>query len=308
MKSKIAVTIGDLYGIGPEVVVKALRHFDDERLEDLIVIGSKVLLDQLGLDKKVDVIDPYPLLEVNQQDNYRAEYAKAALSYIDKAIELARLGDIVAIVTAPVNKKQINKYHPFIGHTEYFMEAFSVERVEMIFASSEMNLILTTRHIPLSKVASQITYDRLKEVIITANEFRLAVGDDRPIGVCGLNPHAGEEGLLGLEEKQIFIPVIGELSSKGIPVKGPFPADTIFLKRDNFSIIVANYHDQGLAVLKTLSMKTAVNITWGLPIVRTSVSHGTAFDIRGKFIADESSMYWAIKWAVKLGCNREECQ
>ncbi len=295
---KLAITLGDPFGIGPEVVAKAISLLPKRLRKRLVVIGCKAAFKLFfpELDS-IEIID-IPCGKFSF-DRYRISYARSALAALEEAVSLCKSGQVKGIVTAPVSKEKMARLCKFTGHTEYLQAAFSVDRLEMIFASRSLNLLLVTRHIPISEVPASITRSRMREAILTAADFCCAMNDNRPIGVCGLNPHAGEGGMIGREEKEIIVPVIRMLRNKGIDVRGPFPADTIFRYRRNFSIILSLYHDQGLAVLKTLN-PFSVNVTWGLPVVRTSPCHGTAFDIRGQGKADPRSMLASIRMAFRL--------
>ena len=296
--NRLAITLGDPFGIGPEVAAKAISLLPERLKQRLIVIGCIDAFRQFypNVDS-IDVID-VPCGRFSFE-RYRISYARSALSALETAVDLCRSGKAGGIVSAPVNKEKMSGLCEFSGHTEYFQSSFPVDRVEMIFASSLFNLMLVTRHIPISDVPGFITRARIRDAIYTATEFSSYMKDSRPVGVCGLNPHAGEGGIIGKEEKEIITPVIREMNRKGLDVCGPFPADTIFKHRRRFSIIVSMYHDQGLSVLKTMS-PFSVNVTWGLSIVRTSPDHGTGFDIRGQGRADPRSMLAAIRMAFRL--------
>ncbi len=291
MMDKVGITIGDVQGIGPEVSAKALLSLIPEERERVIVIGYLPALWRFVRKEE--------LKGVEFIDTGEGEDSFSGLKAIELAVELAKNGRIKGLCTGPVSKARISKMLRFVGHTEFLQERFGVKRVEMIFVSKCFNLILATRHIPLRYVADRITPSRIREVIETAWEFRERMGIDLPIGVCGLNPHAGEEGKIGKEEVEIIKPAIAEAGRRGIEVLGPFPADTIFRKGEEFSVIVSMYHDQGLPVLKRID-PSCVNLTWGLPIVRTSPPHGTAYDIAGRGVADFTPMREAIRTLFRL--------
>ncbi len=305
----IAVTLGDPYGIGPEVTVKALAQLDPEVRKGILVIGAKSAFDyqlkRLGLDSSlqgVRFLDTLPGKTVNYSGPYDRAYAQSTLFALEKAVELAKDGRVSGICTAPVSKEKMSEISPgFVGHTEWLKERFGVKAVEMIFVMEDFAVILVTRHVPLREVPILITKERVKEVVQTAEGFRKAMGWPGEIGVCGLNPHAGEGGLLGSEERDTIGPVVNRMKDKGIPVRGPVPADAVF--KMGFRVIVAMYHDQVLPVIKTL-YPDAVNLTWGLPVVRTSPSHGTAFDIRDKGIASPVSMLKSIEVCIRLSRRR----
>ncbi len=305
----IAITLGDPYGIGPEVTAKALAQLDPEVRREILVIGAKNAFDyqveRLGLGPSlqgVEFFDTLPGKKVDYSRPYDLAYAQSALSALEKAVELAKSGKVSGICTAPVSKEKISEISPgFTGHTEWLKERFGVKSVEMIFVMEDLAVVLLSRHVPLREVPILVTKERVREVIERAEEFRRAMGWTGEIGVCGLNPHAGEGGLLGREEQDTIGPVVKRMRDKGIPVRGPVPADAVF--RMGFRVIVAMYHDQALPVIKTVYPE-AVNLTWGLPVVRTSPSHGTAFDIRDKGIASPVSMLKSIEVCIRLSRRR----
>jgi 4-hydroxythreonine-4-phosphate dehydrogenase len=208
------------------------------------------------------------------------------------------------IATAPVNKLAFARAGlPWKGHTDLLAHLCGVSRVAMLFHAPELNVVLATVHIPLSEVPRALTVEGMSETIRLTARSMPAFGIERPrIAVAGLNPHAGEDGLLGSEERSTLAPAIESVRASGIDVAGPFPADTVFTRaaRGEFDVVVACYHDQGLIPVKLLAFGRAVNVTIGLPIVRTSVDHGTAFDIAGKGVADPGSMIEAVLLAARL--------
>ncbi|MGX5202858.1 4-hydroxythreonine-4-phosphate dehydrogenase PdxA [Aliikangiella sp. IMCC44632] len=318
---RLAITLGEPAGIGPELVVKiAQLSFSAE----LTVIGDAEVLiataKQLGL--------PLALTAQTWQDNYsvhtpghlklievkcpvkpiagelNSQNAAATLRTLTLASELGLQGQVDAIVTAPVHKAVLNQVdRAFLGHTEFFAQHAQVEKVVMMLATNQLRVTLATTHIPLSQVPSHITRESLTEsleVICTAFE---GFGIDKVrIAVCGLNPHAGEDGLLGNEDIEVITPVIKDFQSKGKSVFGPFPADTLFTpsKRAAFDVFLAMYHDQGLPVIKASGFGECANITLGLPYIRTSVDHGTALDIAAKYQANADSLAYAINYAIEL--------
>ena len=280
--------MGDPRGIGPEVIVKALQNKKVARLGNFIVVGDRALLAKT----KTTLMDVA----------YRTP-AQGSLKFLEKGVELIKAGIADALVTAPLSKEAVSRYQKnFRGHTEYLAESFGAKQFDMMFVSSKVRLSLVTRHVPLKDVAKLIT----KKAVFSSIElmegtlkqkFRIT----RPrIAVLGLNPHAGEGGLLGQEEIKHIIPAIRLAQHCGIRAQGPFPADTFFCHDKGFDGIVAMYHDQGLAPMKGLYFANLVNFTAGLPFVRTSPVHGTAFDIAGLGKADPSSMIAAIQLAFQL--------
>ena len=284
----VAITMGDPRGIGPEVIRKALAKKDITRLGSFILVGNRQLFGKTS----------YAILDIP----YRSA-AEGSLKFLNKGIELIKGGVVDALVTAPLSKEAVSHYKKnFCGHTEYLADSFGIKQFDMMFVSSNLRLSLVTRHVPLKDVAKLITKNSVFSSIdlmnkTLKNKFKIS---QPKIAILGLNPHAGEAGLLGQEEKKYIIPAIKLAKSKGIKAFGPFSADTFFIHDKGFDGVVAMYHDQGLAPMKGLYFKNLVNFTAGLPFVRTSPVHGTAFDIAGKNKADPSSMIAAIKLAFQL--------
>ena len=284
----IGITMGDPTGIGPEVIRKALKNPNIRRLADFVCIG-----DQRSLKGVAAGIVHVPYKTAGE----------GSLKFLEKAVALVKGGVIDALVTAPLSKEKVSHYKKdFRGHTEYLAEAFGVKRFDMMFVSAGVRLSLVTRHVPLAHVPSLITKKAvLSSIGLMHDTLKQRFNIRQPrIAVLGLNPHAGEGGLLGREDISRILPAIQAAQKQGIKVKGPFPADTFFCHDKGFDGIVAMYHDQGLTPLKAMYFKEMVNFTAGLPFVRTSPVHGTAFDIAGKGIADPSSMIAAIQLACKL--------
>ncbi len=284
----IAITMGDPRGVGCEIIRKALAQKEVSSLGSFILIGNRKLLGKTSA-AVVDVA-------------YR-NAAEGSLKFLDKGIELIKGGVADALVTAPLSKEAVSQYrHDFRGHTEYLADSFGVKQFDMMFVAEGLRLSLATRHVALKDVPKLITKSMVYSCIELMNETlkkRFAIRQPR-IAVLGLNPHAGEAGLLGSEEIRHIIPAIKQARGRKINVSGPFPADTFFVHDKGFDGIVAMYHDQGLAPIKGMYFKHLVNFTAGLPFIRTSPVHGTAFDIAGKNKADPSSMIAAIKLAFKL--------
>ena len=233
----------------------------------------------------------------------------AAFRFLKQAIDDALANKISAIVTAPLHKVSLKLAgHDYPGHTEILAERAGVEHVGMMLLNDELRVILATIHIALADVPAQITAENQRITIGLAQQALSLLGlPQGQIAVAGLNPHAGEEGRFGLEEEQVISPVIKELQEQGIQVSGPYPGDTIFMRarRGEFDIVVAQYHDQGLIPVKYLGVDEGVNVTVGLPFIRTSVDHGTAFDIAGQGIADPASLLAALDLAIKMLAQRQ---
>lgn len=288
----VAITVGDPSGIGPEIAVKAAA---DPRVA---AACTPVLY---GPHSPEDLAR-FPAGQVS------AESARAAHDAIARATRDALSGSVAALVTAPINKEAFALAGlRWPGHTELLAELCGVTDVAMMFWSEKLRVVLATVHAPLRDVPSLLTRDVLQRTIRLTAASMPKFGFAKPrIAVAGLNPHAGEHGVLGSEEQDVFVPAISALVREGIDVSGPFPADTLFVRamRGEFDVVVAAYHDQGLVPVKLAAFGHAVNVTLGLPIVRTSVDHGTAFDIARKGIADEGSLVEAILLAVRLAESR----
>jgi 4-hydroxythreonine-4-phosphate dehydrogenase len=288
IKPTIAITAGDPAGIGPEIAAKAAA---DPRV----------------LAACDPVIYAAPAAPAFAPGVLSGDAGRAAYDVIVRAVDDAQRGVVQAIATAPVNKEAFRLAGlPWHGHTDLLAHLTGARAVAMMFESDALRVVLATVHIPLAEVPRALTAASLEATIaLTARELpRFGVARPR-IGVAGLNPHAGEHGLFGCEEQTIMAPAIAACRSRGIDVAGPFPADTIFVRarRGEFDVVVACYHDQGLIPVKLVAFGQAVNVTLGLPIVRTSVDHGTAFDIAGKGIADPQSMIAAVLLAAKLAAG-----
>jgi 4-hydroxythreonine-4-phosphate dehydrogenase len=304
----IGITLGDPAGIGAEVTAKALVNPTLRRAARFTIIGDECLFRKYFpvRYKNCTFIDVGYLRAGEFQIGRPSRLTgKTSLTYLQTAIDLVKRGQLSALVTAPVCKEAIGKTIPsFHGHTEFLAAAFHVKDIGMMFVSGPLRVLLVTRHIPLAQVSREITSDIVLRAIRSAdaalkNHFCL---QNPLIGVCGLNPHAGEGGTLGREEIKYIIPAIKRARAAGIKVEGPFSADTIFYPANSkrFDALLAMYHDQGLIPVKTLYFRKLVNLTIGLSFVRTSPAHGTAFDIAGKHRADASSMIEAINLAIQL--------
>ncbi len=284
----VAITAGDPSGIGPEISVKASA---DSRV--------------LAVCKPV-IYGPHRVEELARFVTGQVHPAsgRAAYGAIVSAVNDARAGRVAAVVTAPVNKAALTAAGlPWRGHTELLAHLCGVSDPVMLFWSERLKVALATVHIPLAEVPRALTPDRLRSVIRTVVRELPRFGIPAPrVAVAGLNPHAGEGGILGTEDRDLFAPVVAELRSEGFDVAGPLSSDTVFVRavRGEFDVVIAAYHDQGLIPVKLIALGKAVNVTLGLPIVRTSVDHGTAFDIAGKGVADPSSLVEAILLAVSL--------
>jgi 4-hydroxythreonine-4-phosphate dehydrogenase len=284
----IALTVGDPSGIGPEIAIKAAR---DPRV-------TSVCRPVLYGPHSTEEIAAFPAGEVN------AEAARAAYEAITRATKDALAGRVDAIATAPVNKASFAAAGiPWLGHTDLLAHLCGVTDVAMMFWSDKLSVVLATIHIPLAQVPAAITPDSMLRIImLTAGSLpRFGMTSPR-IAVAGLNPHAGEDGLLGHEDADVIRPAVVEAQRRGVDVSGPYPADTLFVRaiRGEFDVVIAAYHDQGLVPVKLVAFGHSVNVTLGLPIIRTSVDHGTAFDIARKGAADAGSLVEAVTLAARL--------
>ena len=331
MKPVIGITMGDAAGIGPEIIVKALTDAqmydrcrpivigDAKRLERVQgIVGAELSIHPVQQVNEarftygtVDCLDLDLLPEDLPFGAVSPQAGNAAYQYVAKAVELAQEKQIDAICTAPLNKEALQKGgHLYPGHTEILADLTGTEEYSMMLSAPQLKVVHLTTHVGLLKAIEMINPERTYQVIRLADETLKRAGQNNPrIAVCGINPHAGENGLFGNGEgEEKLIPGIEKARSEGINVQGPFPADTLFFRaaRGDFDIVVACYHDQGHAPVKVLGLEAGVNITIGLKggIIRTSVDHGTAFDIAGKNLADERSMKAAIRAAIELAPDR----
>ena len=287
----VAITVGDPSGIGPEIAVKALH---DPRV-------TAVCRPVLYGPHSADAVASFPCAEVN------AASGRAAYDAIVSATADALAGRVQAIATAPIHKAAFAAAGlPWKGHTELLAHLCGVHDVAMMFWSDKLRVVLATVHIPLVHVARELTTDRLLSVITLTSSSLPRFGVSGPrLAVAGMNPHAGEDGLLGTEDRDVMTPAITMARAAGIDVSGPWPADTIFVRaiRGEFDVVIAAYHDQGLVPVKLVAFGQAVNVTLGLPIIRTSVDHGTAFDIAGQGIANAGSLVEAVLLAARLAVS-----
>ena len=323
VKPTIAVSMGDPGGIGPEVLVKALAERPRRSAARYLIQGSAGALQdaanlagivpfwwQIPAGSSVSASESHDVIVIDHsgQDFPHAPSRENGLlshRFVTDAVQLCTSGLAQALVTAPISKeawKLAGKTrHP--GHTELLGELFKAKRVGMFFESDRLRVILATVHIPLLDIRNALTIGKVFDAIDLGNDACKQMGIEHPrIAVCGLNPHAGEKGLMGDEESRLIEPAIAHAQNVGIDAAGPFPADTVFnhALAGKFDLVVAMYHDQGLIPVKLLAWDSAVNVTCGLPIWRTSPDHGTAFDIAGKDKADAGSMASAIDLALRL--------
>lgn len=319
---RIAITPGEPAGIGPDVVLQAaLRHWPAQ----LIAVADPALLarrtEQLGLSVTLEtfnadappqahqrgklLVEPVPLAAVETPGTLNTANAGYVLDSLRRAVALCRAGTCHAMVTGPVQKSVINDAGiAFTGHTEFLQEETASPEVVMMLATSKLRVALATTHLALADVPAAITREGLRRTLqVLHRDLQQRFGLAQPrIAVLGLNPHAGEGGHMGREEIETIIPVLDELRSQGLTLDGPLPADTAFNAKvlDESDAVFAMYHDQGLPVLKYSGFGEAINITLGLPIIRTSVDHGTALDVAGSGEAKGTSLALAIDVAIDL--------
>jgi len=325
----VAITMGDASGIGPEIIMKALARADVHALCRPLVVGDANRLREAGR------LVGAPLEVAGLPDASGARYApgtvdcidlglippghpfgkvlplsgEGAFRYIERATRLVEAGEADAICTAPLSKEALHAAgHKYPGHTELLAELTGTPEVSMMLVAPKLRVIHVTTHIGLVDAIRRIEPGLVERVIARGHATLVKSGIAAPrIGVCGINPHAGENGLFGHgEEEEKIIPAVTACRARGWQVEGPLPADTLFFRaaRGDFDLVVAMYHDQGHGPVKVMGLEAGVNITVGLPVIRTSVDHGTAFDIAGKGIADEGSLVEALKQAVDLAPRR----
>jgi 4-hydroxythreonine-4-phosphate dehydrogenase len=284
---RIGITAGDPAGIGPEIARKAMADSRVLRACEPLLYGPQHSF-------------PPGVLS--------ADAGLAAYETIVRAVRDAQAGGIQGIATAPINKEALALAGlPWRGHTEMLAELTNAASVAMMFWSDKLRVVLATIHIPLASVPAALTIESVTGIIELTHRELPRFGIARPrLALAGLNPHAGEHGVLGREEIDVLEPAVARCANAGVDIAGPFPGDTIFLRatRGEFDAVIACYHDQGLIPIKMAAFGQAVNVTLGLPIVRTSVDHGTAFDIAGKGIADAESMVLAVLLAARLAGRR----
>ncbi|MFN8593362.1 MAG: 4-hydroxythreonine-4-phosphate dehydrogenase PdxA [Thermomicrobiales bacterium] len=326
----LAITLGDPSGIGPEIIVRALGRADVLARCRPLVIGDRRIIERaataLSQPMALDIVaDPaagayapgaITLLDLQNAPpeecplgEISAVSGGAAVDYVFRACDLALAGTVDAVVTAPLNKAAMQRAgYTYAGHTELLTERTRAQRVSMLLIGPNLRVVHVSTHVALTEAIARVTPERVGEVIQIAHEACAALGIANPrIAVAGLNPHASEGGLFGNEEASRIVPAIVAARERGLDVSDPQPPDTVFLRatKGEFDIVVAQYHDQGHIPMKLLAFDSGVNVSYGLPIVRTSVDHGTAFDIAGKGIASDSSLLAAIDVALQMVAARQ---
>ncbi|PIQ84629.1 MAG: 4-hydroxythreonine-4-phosphate dehydrogenase PdxA [Candidatus Omnitrophica bacterium CG11_big_fil_rev_8_21_14_0_20_63_9] len=324
----LAITAGDPAGIGPEVILKSLARWRPPARVRLAVIGDLAVFAFYARRLKValprwQVVHGSASLRSKRSTNRlmfldtghrmaaqpgrsTAATGAAALRYLDSAVHAWRRGALDGLVTAPVTKWAIARVQPsFVGHTEYLARAMRARDVAMMFASQQLRVVLLTRHVPLRRVAGAITPALVRSVVrLTWDGLRTQFGVARPrVVLCGVNPHAGEQGRCGDEERRVLEPALRALRRQGIRCDGPVAADGLFGSRAAYDAVICAYHDQGLGPFKLAARDTGCQVTLGLPVVRTSPDHGSALEIAGQGRADPGSMIYALTLATRLACS-----
>jgi 4-hydroxythreonine-4-phosphate dehydrogenase len=313
---KIAVTLGDPAGVGGEVILKAIADPEISSSAELIVLGDRVAIEAAesstgvkfeGLNATLRECGLLSAAEPLTFGALREEYGKAAVGYVHDATMMCLNDEVDAMVTAPLNKEAVTLTGMrFSGHTEYIAELCGVKGSRMLLAGTNLSVIHVSTHVSL-RDACNLNTDRIVDTIELGNKAMKLLGKAKPrIAVCGLNPHAGEHGLFGTEDEEFIRPAVEVCRGRGIGCEGPVAPDTIFFKaiRGSHDLVVAMYHDQGHIPMKLLDFEATVNVSLGIPIIRTSVDHGTAFDIAGKNLASEANMKAAIRMAVTMARHR----
>lgn len=318
MSSSIGITLGDPAGIGPEITAKTLLSLPPEELFRIVIVGDRATFERAWRSvagnrpipgdhirfAQIAQHDPVPLGRIS------IEGGKAAYQAVARAVDLALASDIGCIVTAPLNKAALNRAgYDFDGHTGLLAHLTGRKSGYMLLASERLNTIHVSTHVSLRTATERATAGRIVEVVEAARAHFVSLGITEPrIAVAGLNPHCGEGGLFGDEEMREIAPGIALCQKRGWNVSGPISGDTVFHRatKGEFDVVVAQYHDQGHIPIKLIAFDTAVNVTLGLPIKRTSVDHGTAFDIAGSGKADATNMGCAIAYAFKMLTRPDE--
>jgi len=309
-KIRIGITIGDPSGIGPEVTFKALKKLFLPKDCQIYLFADKILFDKYGYKQKnINLCNVGALKKIPSKKGPSKESGIASLLYLKEAVAALKKNKINSLVTGPVSKEAISLNGiKFTGHTEFLAKAFSVKNFVMMFTSSKLKVSLVTRHIPFSNVVKSVNKQQIyNTIVLTYKALKEKFNISQPrIAVCAINPHASEGGKIGNQEDKIIKPAIEKARRKIKYLSGPIPADSIFNRaiKEEFDAVVSLYHDQGMIPFKLLSFSDGVNVTLGLPFVRTSCIHGTAFEIAGKNKADYHSMLEAIRLAYRLTKNR----
>lgn len=315
-RPRIALSLGDPAGVGAEITLKALKDPGIGSLAEWMVVGDEAALRSTAKTCSISM----QMLHVRLIDAgvlgsgaeivpgaMREEYGRAAVAYVRKATEMCLSGQADAMVTAPLHKEAVALSGlPFTGHTEYIAELCGASDPCMLLASDSMAVVHVSTHVSLAEACRVTTARVLRAIELGAGAVKDMRGYDPRVAVCGLNPHAGEHGLFGREDAEAIQPAIAAAQAKGIACSGPHSADTVFLQafRGAFDLVVAMYHDQGHIPMKLMAFEDTVNVSLGIPIIRTSVDHGTAFDIAGKNMADPRNMKSAMRLAAAMAAAK----
>lgn len=330
--NKIAITMGDACGIGPEIILKSLSTSKEYRRQAILIgcferfsliskkLGLSLSLKEIKTEKdllkdygnKICVYNPFKInLSTIKFGKLSVKSSKASMLYIEEAVNLCKKGIVKAIVTAPITKEGIKKAgYNYNGHTDFLAELTNTKRYSMMFVYEDIRILLVTIHEPLNKISSMLSKKLINEKIKEANAAAILLGVKKPkIAIAGFNPHAGENSLFGDEEEKYITPAVKAAKKEKICIEGPIPPDTLFYRgitKKEFDIIISIYHDQGLIPFKMIAFDKGVNMTVGLPFVRTSPDHGTAYNIAEKMIANPDSMKNAIKTALLVADKKSK--
>ncbi len=313
---KIGITIGDPAGVGPELIVKLYDYFSKDNA--YIIYGEEKILKEasLLLKKEINYEKIHDTSQIKRPGIYMADLniseterplpsitsGKVAVGYLARAVVDAAVGNINALLTMPISKFWAKRAgFSYEGHTEYLAHVLRVRNYAMMMFSENIKVVLVTTHIPLSEVPKSINKEIIdRKLTLIFEEFKRIFKLNPKVGVLGLNPHAGEGGEIGKEDMEIIYPLIEEWKDKGFTVEGPLPPDTAFLNKEDFDVFLCMYHDQGLIPFKIFAFREGINVTLGLPVLRTSPDHGTAYDIAWKGIADVTSSANALRFLEKF--------
>jgi 4-hydroxythreonine-4-phosphate dehydrogenase len=311
-KPRVAVTLGDPAGVGPEIVARLCHDHQLRQWVDLVVVGREMLLAigamTAGLPMpKVEIVECGRAWEITPGAP-SAHTGHQAGAFVEKAVEMCVSGEAHAMATAPISKYALQAAgYAETGHTSLLGRLLGVERPIMMLASERLKVVLCTIHCAIAEVPGRLTSEGITRVGLTTHQalIRYAELKTPRLAVAGLNPHAGEEGIFGNEEARIIAPAVEAMRVQGVAASGPYPPDTLFWRavKGEFDAVVCMYHDQGLIPLKLLHFEDAISVTLGLPIIRTSVDHGTAFDIAGKGLANPASLRAAVLSAAVMACR-----
>lgn len=320
----VAITMGDPSGVGAEVIVKALAQYDEDTRKKIVVVGDRAVLDRASKVYGVQVsfhdwtqpgnVGSTALCQItvpdlpNEFGVLSPACGEASFRFIEQAVHMTQAGKTAGIVTAPINKEALNSAgHHYDGHTGMLAALTNADSSFMLLASERLKVIHVSTHVSLNEAINRAKTQRVLETIRAGHEHLKRLGYKSPrIAVAGINPHCGESGLFGTEDTDQLVPAVAQARAEGMDVQGPIPADTVYYRAYNgsFDLVIAQYHDQGHIAIKLVAFDTAVNVSLGLPIDRTSVDHGTAFDIAGTGIANHENLLEAVAYALRLADSK----